>query len=470
MIADPMPRDPLGVKLCQIFAYRWMSLEGTTDDATDPNWRTVKNYPLRPRALWQKWLDPKFLVGLRFGQETEYAVIDVDKLSKFLNADGIEAIRDALETIGIVRTILIRSSWSGGLHLYCPLPAKVKTFDLACAIKYAFEAQELHLEAGQLEVFPNVKAFAKGWLGEFSEYNGHRLPLQPGSGGVMLTDDFQPAGADLERFLSSWKFCAAAQDMETLDAALAHGRDNHRKRPKLRSHPLDVWRAEWELDISEGWSGHGQTNSLLRVMAGYGRVFMRLEGEELIDFVVDTAVHAPGFEDWCGHSFDIGRKAAAWCRAAERYYWQLGEQPKRDKAAFDINTERAEDAQARIKAAYEWLVSAGEWPTAITAQLQALCQKARASFKTLYKYAHIWNPLKRCVIDHTEGDRGDSPPITTDTADPPEPLPYGLLHTSTEITKGVTSEAPLKKHFLPVREGGVGGETGFPQAERGVEP
>ena len=433
MISDPFPTDTLGQKLCEVFSYRWMSLEGDTDDINNPNWRTIRNYPLRPRSLWAKYQDSAVLAGVRFGQETEYALIDIDKNSKFLNVSGINAIKDALATIGIVRTIAIRSSWSCGIHLYCPLPAKVATFDLACAIRYALAAQDIHIEAGQVESFPNTKAFAKGWLGQFSEYNGHRLPLQPGGGSCLLNNDLQPTGADLAVFFYQWEFSAAGQDSDLLTEALIQGRNSHRKKPKQREHPLDVWRREWELEISEGWSDHGQTNSLLRVMAGYGRVFLRLEGEDLHDFVVTAAIQAPGFEDYCGHHFDIGRRAASWCRAAERYYWPLGSEPKRDATAFDFNGERALDAQARIKAALAQLVSAGDWPATVTAQLKKLAHLARASFATLYKYAHLWNPLERCVIDHTESITADSPPTSSDQGDPPKPPPRKELHTSEPI-------------------------------------
>ena len=458
-----MPSDPLGVKLCQIFSYPWMSLEGDGHEL-DPNWRTIKNYPLRPRALWAKFQDAKQLVGVRFAKLAEYALIDLDKGGKFCNVEGVQATRDALETIGIVRTILCRSSGSGGLHLLCPLPEKVPTFDLACAIRYTLEAQGMHIEAGELEVFPNTKAFVNSRLGIFSEYNGHRLPLQPGSNSVMLNDDLQPIGAELSRFFQAWDFAARAQDMEALTGALTTGRDRHRKRPKQRSHPVDLWRAEWELDINEGWTGHGQTNALLRAIAGYGRVFMRLEGDDLQEFVVDIAINAPGFEDWCGHKYDIGRKAAAWSRAAERYYWPLGDPPKRDKAAFDINAERALDAQTRIKSAYEWLIRREQWPQTVRAQLQALSQKAKASFKTIYKYSHLWNPSERCVTPQPTGDPANPPPASTDTGDPPKPLIHGVLHTSTQITKGVAREVPLKKSF-PLGEGGLGGGKSFPQAE-----
>lgn len=467
MISDPFPSDSLGQRLCEIFSYRWMSLEGNTDDITAPNWRTIKNYPLRPRSLWKKWQDAKTLVGVRFGSETEYALIDLDAGGKFHSPEQIAEIQAALETIGIVRTIPIRSSWSGGRHLYCPLPYKVPTFDLACAIRYALEAQEIHLEAGHVEVFPNTKAFAKGWLGQFSEYNGHRLPLQAGSGGVLLDHDFNPMGDSLARFFTSWDSCVRAQDMDTLTEAMLTGRERHRKRPKVKNHPLDEWRADWELEISTGWTGAGQTNGLLKVITGYGRVFLRLEGEDLEVFTLRTAITAPGFDEFCRHGANIASKVAAWCRAAERYYWPLGDEPKRDKTAFDFNQERAIDAQARIKAAYEWLLKRSEWPETTTAQLKALSQKAKTSFKTLYKYWQLWNPLKRCVIPDRESDRGDLTSLNADTADPLKPSPYGQLHTTDQITKGVPMKPTLEKPLIREREGMQGERKGFPQADEG---
>lgn len=467
MITDPFPSDELGKRLCEIFSYRWMSLEGDTDDITSPNWRTIRNYPLRPRSLWKKYQDAKTLAGVRFGKETEYALIDLDKGGKFHSPERVAEIQASLETIGIVRTIPIRSSWSGGRHLYCPLPYKVPTFDLACAIRYALEAQDIYIEAGHVEVFPNTKAFAKGWLGQFSEYNGHRLPLQPGSGGALLDHDLNPTGADLKSFFAQWDFCVRAQDMDALTEAMATGRDRHRKRPKQKNHPLDEWRDDWELDISTGWTGHGQTNSLLKVISGYGRVFLRLEGEDLEVFTLRTAITAPGFDEYCKHAVDIASRVATWCRAAERYYWPLGDEPKRDKTAYDFNQERALDAQSRIKAACDWMKKRGTWPATVTAQLKALSQVAKTSFKTLYKYLHLWSDSERCVIPDRESDRGDLAPPNVDTADPPKAAPYGQLHTTDQITKGVPVKPALKKPFIREREGLLGERKGFPQADEG---
>ncbi|MFK8182304.1 MAG: hypothetical protein AB8B99_02940 [Phormidesmis sp.] len=465
MLSDPLPTDPTGSKLCQIFSYRWQSIEGTTDDASNPNWSTIRKYPLRPRALWKKFCDPKLLAGVRPGHQVQYALIDVDKHSKYRNLPGIDAIRDALETIGITRTILTRSSWNNGIHLWVPLPDDVPSFNLACALKYALAAQDIHIQQGQIETFPNVKAFGNSRIGQFVEYQGHRLPLQRGGGGAILNDDLQPIGGDIAQFLNQWDFCKLAQDMDALQLAMAQGRENHRKRKSKKTQSIEAWRADWDLEISEGWTGPGQTNSLLKTIAGYGRVFGALEGDALHDFVVTTAINAPGFEQHCGHQFDLGRKASAWARAAERYWWPLGTEPKRDKTALNINAERAVDAQTRIKAAYRWLLKKKQLPEGFTARLNAVCKLARASKSTLYKYIDLWNPPPLCVTPHGEGDTAIQPSLWASTDDPPNTPPIGELHTLPPSMKGVALDAPLKSLFSRIERGLQGGEKGFPQAE-----
>lgn len=390
-ISEPLPSDPLGAKLCQTFGkYRWETIEGDTDNATAPNWRTVKNYPLRPRTLWSRWQDASQLVGVRFGSTTAYALIDVDAGSDYLNR--LDDIKATLETIGIVRTVLVRSSWSGGLHLYCPLPEPVNTFELACALKHGLEAQGLVLASGQLEVFPNVKSFGKYWLGQFTEYNAHRLPLQPGSGSTLLDGNLQPMGAGLARFFWAWDFAAQAQDMEALVEALKHGRDRERKRPKLRSHPVDQWLLDLEAEISEGWTEYGQTNMLLKSIACYGRVFERLAGNELADYVEHMAITRPGYAQWCRHQHQIKAKSITWARADEKYYWPLGDAPQRDKTALNFNQQRSEEAQAPIKAAVVQLATTRHLADCIKQRVEQICFLAGCSATTLYKYLSLWHP------------------------------------------------------------------------------
>jgi hypothetical protein len=138
-------------------------------------------------------------------------------------------IRAALETIGITRTLLLRSSHSNGLHLYIPLPEPVKTFDLAVALEACLTAQDFQLSNGSSRSFPNPKTYG---VEKIIHYNGHRLPLQPGTGSCLLDDDLNPISDQLDRFFWLWDGAASHQDIDELRHALKIGRDNRRKKPK----------------------------------------------------------------------------------------------------------------------------------------------------------------------------------------------------------------------------------------------
>ncbi|WP_052051084.1 hypothetical protein [Leptolyngbya sp. KIOST-1] len=461
--SEPLPADPTGQRLCEIFGhYRWNFIRADLpDDATaKAAWTTVKDYPLRPRVLWNHWQDANQLIGVRFTHDTRYALLDLDAGGDYCTAEGVAQIRAALETIGITRTLLVRSSWSGGLHLYIPFSELVNTFNLAVALKECFKAQGFRLQAGQLEIFPNVKAYG---VQTFIEYLGHRLPLQPGSGSCLLDDALNPIGSSLARFFWLWDGAAGHQDMDTLRHAMKIGRDNHRKRPKRRSHPVDSWRHDLDTEITEGWTAPGQTNHLLKTIACYGHVFEGLQGQSLIDYTLRIALHCPGYEQYCRHQHEIERKVTAWARAVEGYYWPLGTTPTRDPShpknnLVPFNQQQAEDAQHRIRIAYAELEQAGELPEQITARAKAIAQSAKVSQQTLYKHLSLWHPQHQegviaaaaSLLDLTET-------IPEAISQLPDPLENKELH---PIDRNMKGEA--------LRAGGAGSDLSSFSPERGV--
>lgn len=400
--SEPLPADPTGQRLCEIFGYypwNFIRADLPDDATTKAAWTTVNTYPLRPRVLWNHWQDANQLIGVRFTHDTRYALLDLDAGGDYCTPEGVAQIRAALETIGITRTLLIRSSWSGGLHLYLPFAELVNTFNLAVTLKECLMAQGFRLQAGQLEIFPNVKAYG---VQTFIEYMGHRLPLQPGSGSCLLDDALNPIGSSLARFFWLWDGAASHQDMDTLLHAMKIGRDNHRKRPKRRSHPVESWRHDLDTEITEGWTDYGQTNHLLKTIACYGHVFEGNQGQALIDYTLRIALHCPGYEQYCRHQHEIERKVTAWARAVEGYYWPLGTTPSRDtnqpkNNLVPFNQQQAEDAQHRICAVYAELEQAGELPEQITARAKAIAFAAKVSQQTLYKHLSLWHPA------HQEG-------------------------------------------------------------------
>ncbi len=464
------PRDPLGARLCEIFSYLWKPITAANTPA--PEWKTMNRHPLRPRVQWQWWQDAMKLVGVRFSPYTKYGLIDIDRLSPYHPLHDPEALKTlcaALETIGIYRTVLITSSSSGGLHLYIPLPYEVPTFGLASALRQCVEAQDFEVAPGKLEIFPNTKAY--GFGGNIVEYNAHRLPLQPNSGSVLLDDDHNPSGNDLGQFFKAWDWAADGQCLEEIKEAIGIALANRSKRRLRRLTIVEDWRKDLQTEINDGWTDFGQTNALLKTIACYGVVFEALTGEALATFVRDTAMNSPGYEEFCRHQHEMTRRSTVWARAAEKYYWALGTDPKREGRFSDQpadlsnvipinqNELRSQDAKDRIVAAVERLRSEGQLPDEATPRRDAISGQG-ISPKTLYKYPQLWHPEHlnyntveetRCILTDPEPISADLKAETTEMGKTPEPIQSKEVYTLEGNMKCEILEPPLSQE-LPSHE------------------
>ncbi len=108
----------------------------------------------------------KYFRGLRWGDFTRFAVLDVDSGSAYHNVEGLELLKSALTAIGITQTRLYRSSHSGGWHIYLPFEIWESSDEVTGLLKSYFRLRGISTQSGQLEVFPSG--------------NGLRLPLQFG--------------------------------------------------------------------------------------------------------------------------------------------------------------------------------------------------------------------------------------------------------------------------------------------------
>lgn len=399
----PLPAEYMGQRLCEIFGrQRWDFIYAQSPKPNKPpDWKTEKRYKLKPRALYSGWKDPNYILGTRFEKETCYALLDIDISSPHhlrQDAEGIKKLQIALETIGIVRTIAVRSSWSEGLWLYIPLPELLPTFNLAVCIKSCLQAQGFDIKDGELEIFPNDKTFG---LEIITLYKGHRLPLQPGTGSCLLDENLHPSSSLLEDFFAQWDSAAAGQDIATLKSALIVARENRKKKRKPKQvSDLEAWRRDLEFVIAEGWTGYGQTNGLLKEIGCYGVIFQGKSGEALVDFIRETAISSPGYRQYCRHQQEIVLRARSWARSVEKYYWPVGTHPKpRVNNVLLANQDSAEKAQARIRSAVEQLKADDRWPEQTTARLTAIRAISGCSPATLYKYASLWHPDHQPVIN-----------------------------------------------------------------------
>ena len=486
---DLLPSDPLAQRLSHTFLKnRWDFIYAQVPDSDQKElnwqteqlkpkaeWKTERRYPMKSRVLYHRWADPAEILGVRFDHTTEYGLLDIDAESPYhpnQTPEALAAIRVALETIGITRSLLVRSSWSNGLHLYFPLDEAVNTFNLAVAVKFCLQTQGFEVKDGQLEIFPNDKAFG---VATKILYKGHRLPLQPGSGSWLLDDDLQAISNQLSDFFYRWDTAASGQDTTAISSALVIARQNRLKKPRRRLNNVEAWQRDLEILIGQGWTGSQQTNHLLKQIGCYGVVFKDLSGDALAKYIRETATAAPGYAKWCGHKHQIEVRSRSWAKAVEKYYWPLGTHAK-TRPANDIvpfNQRRSLTAQEEIRAAIAILEEGDRLPESITARAQAISKLAGTSLGTLYRHKGLWHPEhqelgKRCVIAEAAVDIEPIQASSAPTQMQHNSLYRGKLQTKQKVMKcePAPREVSFKKELKASYSRGVRGELlSFPQAE-----
>jgi len=447
-----------------------------------PKWVTEnRTYPVELRPLWKRHQNPSELIGIGFSNVTNYVVYDIDRTSSLHPYNDPVKFCEFLkcvETIGLVCPVVMQSSLSEGLHVYYFLSEWLSTFSAACAIKGVLVEAGFTVRCGELECFPNVK----GWEKEVKNYKRHRIPLQPQSGSHLMKaiwyvafddlpgteekdctdamllgiDDYRE---ELRRFLDEADQSAARNNIEMLQAAMSY---HYEKRHHYKEYTVDTDMSEaalsWKLDleqiIGEGWSGHGQTNELLKFMAVYGLVFLGIQGEELSACVEQRAIASPGYLDWCRHQHEIDKRSAEWAREVQKdnYYLTYRGFPRRlltyrqmfnsvgkNNAVEFTRANSANDSQAtlareRIAAAVTRLRSYGIYPTNAEKRVAAIITISKEmcgtgmSRQTLYKPNNLplWHPKFDLLPDPWEEPLEDEVSVPVETV-PSAPPPQLLL-------------------------------------------
>lgn len=450
-----LPADPVGKRYVKYFWHPFKAIiapltgakAGRTASGEKPAWYTENHY-LQPSQLWELHQNEEKLVGIRFGETTNFAVIDLDNGGDYHNDESIKQIKYALEDIGIVDIIPIQSSYSGGYHLIITFSSPQRTFDLACALETTLKDAGFVIRQGHLEIFPNAKPYSAKTI---TNFNAIRCPMQPGSGALLLGDDLEPISDNVSTFLDFCSRSARQQDLTKLKRVAKKARERITKERRRSKATVSVenWRCEWEKIIATGWTGFGQTNTYLQVVVGYGIVFLGLKYSELVKYAVETATNAPGYTEYCRHQQEIEARVREWvsCTIDNKWYSPYASQPERPKGTFAAtfrdgsgtrcavpsplspvpdpfphrggvdpvklrsenkvisldrrkaeNARRSREAQRRIR----WVVQALEWDSGldegITSRMRAITSEYKRQFNktiskdTLRKYRHLWHP------------------------------------------------------------------------------
>lgn len=116
---------------------------------------------------------PKYILGTRAGRATRFAVLDIDAGSKYHNIESLDLIRQILASAGIGQTVVYRSSYSDGWHLYIFFDEPISSKDLRNQLVQLLTLKGFEIAKGKLEVFPHPGQGSS--IGQ-----GLRLPMQPG--------------------------------------------------------------------------------------------------------------------------------------------------------------------------------------------------------------------------------------------------------------------------------------------------
>lgn len=372
-IAFPGNRTPLS-DAERAFFDLWVAQPSWSPIIKDQRgWQTIVNHfgkkvPLVLGTV-ESYYRRGLILGKRFGKLTNYLLIDVDINSPFHPRNGgIGAILAAMESLGLCRYLLIRSSASEGLHIYFPLAEPVSSWGIACAAHAALTTAGVKIAGGICELFPNKKAFN-------AEHNGHRLPLQQGS--FILDSNFCCVSNDKAVFLQQWRHCIAGQD-EALLAEL------------LTEKPLPIPR---RISVSSlppiAWTSQGQSNEVMKQLVNYGDRALGLNTiQSLGDWMVAVAPQLPGFTQFASNESknDLTRRNWAY-RWAKSHFKSV--RLYHAKTSYDYNATVAAEALERLLIALDKVIITGKL------RIKHLWQSLSEISRQLFGVGFSWNLFQK---------------------------------------------------------------------------
>jgi len=295
-------------------------------------WSTQHKHPTPPRNLQELYYDKNLIVGMRFNILTRVLILDIDQGSLYHPANDEAEYRrllGVLEDMGLVGVEVVKSSFSEGIHLYIPLPKPVPSWLAAHALYVVLSFAKFRIVKGHLEIFPNRKGFSPDTI---INYNGIRLPLQPGTGSYVLDSlTLAPLHSNLNLFVKHLKHHAQRQDMvafrQVMEGAYEDFGVSSRGFVKGRNGSAADWHNDLLVRLSQGWTGDAQTNDLVFDAVKEAYVFQHLDGEELVQRTAKYMRGLPGYKQYCGHEHNLEQRVRDWLKSTKNlgYYPYTGE-------------------------------------------------------------------------------------------------------------------------------------------------
>lgn len=166
--ASALAAIPLGVasqdKFCALYPNR---VQAILRPPGCKSWTTIsKHWPLPDETILAAVAgQERSVYGLRWGDQTRFAVLDVDAGGKYHDAQALKNLLEILAGVSLTATVY-QSSESNGWHVYLFFSQGQNCNEVQETLRAWLVANGYEIRGGQLEIFPSG--------------NGLRLPLQPG--------------------------------------------------------------------------------------------------------------------------------------------------------------------------------------------------------------------------------------------------------------------------------------------------
>ncbi|WP_204137407.1 transposase family protein [Halomicronema sp. CCY15110] len=250
------------------------------------------------------WQDSYYVIGKRFRWLTSYVVLDIDKVSQYHpthDETALDRLLKTLEDIGLVRSLIVRSSQSEGIHVYFPFEKPVNSLHAAKVLASHLTQSGFQIQNGQLEIFPNVR--------QSKNFNGIRLPLQAGSY-LLNPITLQPETNSARIFVQQWQCAAKGNDVETF--IRAPWRTKQAPSASLKSSASPVKQGNSVPPFA--FTGCGQTNDILGRLTNWGIEKLNLWDEAFLAQWMKGAVQAlPGYVEFASPDSKEDIERGDWC-------------------------------------------------------------------------------------------------------------------------------------------------------------
>lgn len=278
--------------------------------------------------------------------QTMAACIDVDINSRYHPAndgEGIEPVKNALAEIGLIEALEFQSSFSTGMHLWYPLPAATKSWELANAIDDACRAKNLEIRGGVLELSPNRKNFD-------SNFKLIRAPLSVDGNALWLGDIGGLEESDVAILRHFFNSAANYNRFTPLQAkpAIVSGSSSITRSKKSSKNKLDFYKCR----LADGFSGPGQTQEISLAALIVARMAEGVDSLQLLrQRLIELVTTAPGFREYCDHQQEI-ETGRFWSKSTLKKQLQFSPADYEKSWRKIHNEKRAQEAAAKAQNAF----------------------------------------------------------------------------------------------------------------------